>query len=151
MHLRELSPDSVHWGGYAGMQLVSFKEDPLPSHLLGGLSVNEFLAEYLLHSTNPLATGLGFLSATESDLPSESTVSVPWSVQDPNSSFYNGVLDLLSAPPGPAFPSEAVRTVPRLVHHQMVASGVQSTTLDSLVEHEKQSFLQVYLIFHFLI
>ena len=145
MHLRELSPDSVHWGGYAGMQLVSFKEDPLPSRLLGGLSVDDFLADYLLHSTNPLATGLGFLSDLDSNVTSESTVSAPWSVQDPNSSFYNEVLDLLSSTPGPAFPSEAIRTVPRVVHHQMVASGVQSTVLDSLVEREKHSFLQVFI------
>ena len=129
------------------MRLSSFQEDPLPSRLLGGLDVDDFLAEYLLHSTNPMAIGLGFLSSVEDTVTSCSTVSQPWSVRDPSSSFYNEVFELLSSVPGPALPSEAIRTVPRLVQHQMISSAVQNTSRDSGVEHVTQTFAQVFMLF----
>ena len=45
MSLRELDEDSIHWGGYSGVRLVVNPFDPLPSSLLGGLDVNDFLQE----------------------------------------------------------------------------------------------------------
>ena len=125
------------------MRLTSFPENPLPSRILGGLDVDSFLAEYLLHSTNPLAIGLGFLSSLEDETSLSSTVSQPWSVCDPHSSFYNEVFELLSSVPGPALPSEAIRSVPRLVKQQMITSGVQNTAHDSIVDHVVQTINQV--------
>ena len=75
MCLRELDENSIHWGGFAGSRLEITPDDPLPSSILGGLEVNSFLAEYLLHSTNPLAAGFGLLNSLDSE---SSTVSHPW-------------------------------------------------------------------------
>ena len=137
-----MDENSIHWGGHAGVRLNVSQDDPLPDPILGGLELNSFLAEYLLHSTNPLAAGLGLLTTLDS---TSSTVSKPWSVDDPNSSFYDEVFDLLFRSPGPAMPSDALRQVPRLIHHDMVATSVQHTGSSAISESVHQSVHQVIL------
>ena len=101
-------------------------QDPLPSSLLGGMDVDDFLAQQLVHSADPNASGLGILVDKDSTLGDSSICSVPWSVSDPNRSFYEEVYDLIASSTGPALPSDAVRLVPRLVEQKMVVRGVQT-------------------------
>ena len=127
MRLRELDRDSIHWGGYSGMRLQVDPFDPLPDSLLGGIPADDFLSQYLENSSNPLASGLGLLveAGSESD---DSVFSAAWSVKDPSSSFYEGVFDLIFSPSGPALPSDAIYSVPRLVEHTMAVRGVQTSS-----------------------
>ena len=140
MRLRELDRDSVHWGGYSGMRLQVNPFDPLPNPLLGGQDVDDFLAGHLAHSSNPLASGLGLL--VDSSANESSTMSAAWSVQDPNSSFYEGIFDLIFSSPGPAMPSDAIHSVPRLVEHEMITRGDQThfPDVDSHIQVVKQVF-----------
>ena len=126
MPLRELDPDSIHWGGYAGMRLRLNPRDPLPNPLLGGLDADEFLSHHLEHSSNPLASGLGLLVESGSD---SSAISAAWSLRDPSSSFYEEVFDCVFSVPGPALPSDAIRQVPRVMTNVMTVRGFQ-TSLD---------------------
>lgn len=130
MRLRELDTNSIHWGGYSGMRLQVNPFDPLPNPLLGGQNVDDFLSHHLEHSSNPLASGLGLLVDVESS--SSSIHSTAWSVKDPNNSFYEGVFDLIFSTPGPALPSDAIRTVPRLVEQIMITRGDQTHMMDSV-------------------
>ena len=128
MSLRELDSSSIHWGGYSGVQLVVNPFDPLPSSLLGGYGVNDFLRDQLSTSLDPLAGGLGLLFETGSEISDASALSVPWSVRDPNPSFYEEIFDLVFSTPAPAMPSDALRHVPRFIEQNMVSRGIQSTT-----------------------
>ena len=128
MSLREMDENSVHWGGYAGVRLVVNPFDPLPSSLLGGLDVDDFLQDQLSRSLDPLAAGLGLLFDDSIDSSSASVLSAPWSVRDPSSSFYEEVFDLIFSTPTPALPSDALRRVPRFVEQTMISRGIQSTS-----------------------
>ena len=127
MALRELDRNSIHWGGYAGMRLQMDPANPLPNPLLGGLDADEFLAHHLEHSSNPLASGLGLLVDIDSTKSGSSTMSAAWSLRDPSSSFYEDVFDYILSVPGPALPSDAVQSVPRLVEHTMTVRSFQTS------------------------
>lgn len=131
MSLRELDEDSIHWGGYSGVRLVVNPFDPLPSSLLGGLDVNDFLQEQLSTSLDPLAAGLGLLFDSSIESSNTSALSAAWSVRDPNPSFYEEIFDLIFSTPTPAVPSDALRHVPRFVEQNMVSRGIQSTSRSS--------------------
>ena len=126
MRLRELDRDSIHWGGYSGMRLQVDPFDPLPEYLLGGVRAEDFLSQRLENSANPLAAGLGLLTEIGSDS-DDSVFSVAWSVKDPPNSFYEDVFDMIFSPSGPALPSDAIYSVPRLVDHTMAVRGVQTS------------------------
>ena len=126
MALRELDRNSVHWGGYSGVRLQVNPFDPLPSSLLGGVDVDEFLSDQLAHSSNPNSSGLGVLVDLESDAGNSSRHSVPWSVSDPNRSFYEEIFDYIFSSPGPSLPSDALRHVPRVVEQTMSVRGMQT-------------------------
>ena len=144
MALRELERDSIHWGGYAGMRLQNDPNDPLPNPLLGGLDVDDFLAHHLAHSSNPLASGLGMLVDSGSEVSELSCVSAAWSLRDPPGAFYEEVFDYIFSTPGPAMPSDAVRTVPRVVNHTMTVRSFQtSDDPDSGVFTDTQIVTQV--------
>ena len=147
MRLRELNRSSIHWGGYPGMRLEVDPRDPLPNPLLGGLDVNDFLSHHLEHSSNPLASGLGLLVDASSG--SSSTLSAAWSVKDPNNSYYEEIFDLIFSSPGPALPSDAVKTVPRLVEQIMITRGDQ--THDPSVDYSTQVVNQVFFLFSSLV
>ena len=125
MALRELDENSIHWGGYSGVRLVVNPFDPLPPTLLGGIDVDVFLQDQLSTSLDPLAAGLGLLFDPSFN---DSTCSAPWSVCDPNPSFYEEVFDLIFSTPGPALPSDALRYVPRLIDQKVISRGIQSTS-----------------------
>ena len=136
MKLRELDPDSIHWGGYSGMKLQIDPNDPLPNPLLGGLDADDFLAHHLKHASNPLSSGLGLLVDLESGVSESTTMSAAWSLRDPSSSFYEDVFDCIFAPPGPALPSDSLRRVPRVVDQVMSVRGVQATKEESKSKEE---------------
>ena len=147
MRLRELERDSIHWGGYSGMRLQVDPSDPLPESLLGGISADDFLSHHLESSSNPLASGLGLLVEAGSDS-DDSVFSAAWSVRDPSSSFYEGVFDMIFSSPGPALPSDAIYSVPRLIEQTMAVRGVQtSNEPDSGIDIGVQMVHQVS--FHF--
>ena len=131
MALREMNSSSIHWGGYSGMKLAVNPFDPLPSSLLGGIDVDDFLQDQLSNSLDPLAAGLGLLYDSSSGAFDDSTLSTAWSVRDPNPSFYEEVFDLIFSTPGPALPSDALRYVPRFIEQDMVARGVQCVSRDA--------------------
>ena len=142
MRLRELDSESIHWGGYSGMRLQVNPFDPLPE-LLGGVRVEDFLSQRLEKSSNPLASGLGLLVEVGSD-PDESVFSAAWSVQDPSVSFYENVFDMVFSSPGPALPSDAIYSVPRLIDQTMAVRGIQtSCELDSGIDIGTQLVQQV--------
>ena len=145
MALREMDSSSIHWGGYSGMRLVVNPFDPLPSSLLGGIDVDDFLQDQLSNSLDPLAAGLGLLFDSRSSACFDSTLSAAWSVRDPNPSFYEEVFDLIFSTPGPALPSEALRYVPRFIEQDMIARGIQSVSRDapSIDQSEFQTVAQV--------
>ena len=149
MKLRELDRDSIHWGGYSGMRLQVNPFDPLPSSLLGGVRAEDFLSQHLETSSNPLSSGLGILveAGSETD---DSVFSAAWSVKDPSSTFYEGVFDLIFSTPGPAMPSDAIYSVPRLVDQTKAVRSVQTPfELDSGLDIGTQLVQQVKLSFLF--
>ena len=99
--------------------------------------------------SNPYSSGLGLLDTSGSS--NASTLSAPWSVKDPNSSFYENVFDCIFSVPGPALPSDAIRSVPRLVEQIMTVRGCQQeqshADIIPVPEFETQIVQQVLRLF----
>ena len=123
--IRELNESSIHWGGLASMQLMDDPSDPMPPLVFGDLSAEDFLHEHLMHLYDPLAAGFGRLVDSDSE---STTLSAPWSTQDPSYSFYDDVLDNVFFARGPALPSDEIRTVPKLVETSVCVRGIQVST-----------------------
>ena len=105
--MRELDPESIHWGGYAGMSLRQDFRDPLPDYILGGVPVDDFLDQHLEQVTHPLVAGFGLLADSSSDN------SIAWSVNGASYSFYQTVERLATARPSPPLNPDPVQIVPQ--------------------------------------
>ena len=121
-----------------------FKFFFLASWLDATSRVDEFLAHHLEDSAISLASSLDLLLETGSKS-DDSVFSAAWSVRDPSSSFYRNVFDLIFFSPGPAMPSDAIRSIQRLVEQTMTVRGMQ--TPFALVSF----FFFFRLCFHFMV